>query len=816
MLDSVASFLEILLTLILFLILSGFFGSYLYIRNLRRECRDGLRLSGRLFRELEFRLRSLHHQTEIFSKDDPEPYGEMAAELAAWIVQVEITLKSLQAQYADQQSYYKNISRLPFYLWLVHMLDWVKFRTDIDQYQSAIEQLNVVCDEIESLGDRLQNVSGEIAIQCKQLLEKAQWAIDELGEIRKQGYGDNILLQTELALKEWETTLLNQIPVSFLSPDLSGVHDQAEKKVVSRVYRLLHTSGPQIDHHHNTVSGWKNLIQQVLITQKNLSLRGKAIAQIMSSLEKTTDQSVVWDQSQRIVDSQDMELIHVQEKALALSNLEVVHTELLDLEKRQILLKKEVEQTLKIYRELIRLRGEFDTTKVTAWTKNALSKIEVAKKFNILNWKNISDVARLTNNLQNLLQQLEVENSQRGISRIAESDIALLHKRISSVHSMYEKYLPIYEVFWTKLRDIQEKVKKSKDILTRDYAALNQARGIISSNQFLSKLAANESEKLILAIVKLNAELDVPEQGLVDDKCNRVDQIHKKISDACQKWLQKLRLDISGKKEELSQTVNVLQDLVSLSDPVFAEVVTLLQEQRQGENSSQVVAERNETLSLTKEIKTQSEVWQKVIASQKAISDIAGPVLDRFRKMEKNRMILQEIMSKADGIVPEMLSWPPHTQRLTTERMKYQNLESKYHSFKSERHKAIQLMGLISDLSDGYQELNSNVSQIIERAKQEQERFLDLDKRFNQSKQMWHRLAKGDKSTVISIDEINQLIMGADSDYTELQKRYRSGGLPYQQAYQMFRIICRKLDEATVELGMGQLMDINGVIQKRL
>ena len=65
-------------------------------------------------------------------------------------------------------------------------------------------------------------------------------------------------------------------------------------------------------------------------------------------------------------------------------------------------------------------------------------------------------------------------------------------------------------------------------------------------------------------------------------------------------------------------------------------------------------------------------------------------------------------------------------------------------------------------------------------------------------------------------NDLNQLFVEIDRDYTELNKQYSLGGLPYNQALQNLRIICRKINEITMPAVGNQVVDINGDLQKRL
>jgi ubiquinone biosynthesis protein UbiJ len=258
-----------------------------------------------------------------------------------------------------------------------------------------------------------------------------------------------------------------------------------------------------------------------------------------------------------------------------------------------------------------------------------------------------------------------------------------------------------------------------------------------------------------------------------------------------------------------------LQDLVSLNDPVFHEVVQLVQDQ-QSVGILAPLQGQPQLLEMANQLRKQSELWQRLVAAIKAVDDIAGPVLDRYTKLEKNREKLVGRMEHADEVVPEETSWPPTTVRLTNERTRFRAIESQFISFKRERHKAIQLVALLSELSDNYQDLYNHVGQLLENASQEQSRFKELEHRLNQSRSLWAQRLQDNRSNQVAVSDIERLLASIDKDFNELQRRFKVGALSYQQAYQMFRLICRKIDEATISLGLNQIIDINGMIHRQI
>jgi hypothetical protein len=256
--------------------------------------------------------------------------------------------------------------------------------------------------------------------------------------------------------------------------------------------------------------------------------------------------------------------------------------------------------------------------------------------------------------------------------------------------------------------------------------------------------------------------------------------------------------------------------MVILSDPIFVEVVNLLQDQNIQASNLTATLSRTPLLSSVQKLKSKSDEWQRIISSTQAVEEMSGPILHEFKKLEKNRDRLVETMERADRLVPEDLSWPPTTQRLSLEREQFKKLEIQFRDFKKTRQKAIQLVSIISDLSDQYRELNSVVGQVLDKASQEHKQFEALERRLHQSKSMWSdRLAENTANTAL-VTEIENLLESSNRDFIELQKRAMNGSLPYQQAYQMFRRLNRELDNASLQAGGNQIIDITGSLHRQL
>jgi len=813
--NEVLNVFQVILVLIFFGSLIGGYVLYLYVRGWHSKATDELREISVRLRHLKRQASQIGDHADIFLIDDPEPYGPLVVEINERIVQFEQQLLLIYQSYAGHQTNFANLKRFTWaQFWQIPWL-WRRLAEDINLFWDEIKTAEMELDSINVLKNRMLNLGWDVACQSRQILEKDRSIMQDVNNLQEQGLGDEKLEEVPTSLKQWETTLLTHVPIIFFSEDKNLFDQSVEKSTVSKVHKIVSACELEITALNDIVNQWKSDYGRVNQLSQSLDQLQNAIDQIVTQLESNPDHPVNWDLSRPALHVMTAEFKRLRETKTTVRHLHKAVDQYTHLEHQLAQLQEKDKHILESHREIGQLIGQSDFAHSMEWSTGALKTLKESSPYNPENWKGIIKVTDLQKRIQEvLINQAKVIPRQLS-GTITESKLEPLLKSMQEIKTSYEKVKPDYAIYYKRLREIKDLEKSSKEQLSRDYAPLKQMQAVVISNPLLNKVAGTEISRLLPSVEQLNVELDQADLGVVHAKVKKINELHKKLEISSQKWLEKIDEDVVKKKDELSKTINILQDMVSLNDPVFVEVVQLVQDQQQS-GAQPVFQGQPPLLEQAHLLKSQSELWQKIVAANKAVEDIAGPVLDRHSKLEKNRQNLVGRMARADELVPEELSWPPTTIRLTNERARFRSLENQFALFKRERHKAIQLVALLSELSDNYQDLHNQVGQLLERASQEQSRFNELEHRLRQSQSFWSQRLQDNRSNLSAVSEIEHLLASIEKDFSELQRRNKSGALPYQQAYQMLRLICRKIDEATIPIGSNQIMDINGVVHRQI
>jgi hypothetical protein len=806
---------QIILALIPFALMVGGYVAYLYLRSLRTAISTDLKAISARLRNFSRQLKLIGDYAALFQPDDPEPYGSVVEETNSRIIQNEQHLHYSYQVYTKLQTEYNALQKLSWNnFWQIPAL-WSRINKELHQFNTSLDSIESQFKTINELIKIIENLGWEVANQSRQNLEKVRSSFQEANDLQVQGLGDEQLEKVQVKLKEWESTLLKQIPVIFFTADQLVFNQSADKNLVSKVHKIVGTCQKDIDRINNILNEWKTDTHRAAGLLHSVEQQFKAIDQLTTKLEHAPNNPVYCDLSRPALDDISLVIQQLNQQKITVSKSNRVVKQLEQTVTSLNQLQKNIEALLQMHLEIAQITNTTEFARSLEWSKGALATLEENREYHSDNWKGVSKLDDLHTHLRDFLAK-QAKIMPRQISgTLVESKIESLLQSLRYIKAQYDRVKLEFDAYFAQLKVITGHEKRSKESLSADYAPLKQAQSVIESNPFLKKLAGAEVGRMILAVEQLNFELDQKGKGTVQSKAKKIDELHHKLEFALKKWLEKLTEDIDKKKDDLSKTINVLQDLVSLNDPVFIDVVQLVQDQRQDAFKT-IGTGQTPVLNLFHQIRAQSELWQRIVAASKAIEDIAGPVLDRHQKMEKNRQNLIARMERADETVPEVLSWPPTTIRLTNERSKFQTLEKQYAAFKQERHKAIQLVAQLSELSDNYQDLFTQVGLLLDQASQEQGRFMELEHRLRQSQSMWNQRLSDNRSTPSTVIEIERLQKIIENDFDELQRRHKSGNLPYQQTYQMLRLICRKIDEATVSLGANQIIDINGVTHRQI
>jgi hypothetical protein len=80
---------------------------------------------------------------------------------------------------------------------------------------------------------------------------------------------------------------------------------------------------------------------------------------------------------------------------------------------------------------------------------------------------------------------------------------------------------------------------------------------------------------------------------------------------------------------------------------------------------------------------------------------------------------------------------------------------------------------------------------------------------------MWQYQMQSYSNNIAARDEIENLLADAEAEAEEIRQKYLRGSIPFIHVLQSFRLLCQKLEGAQIPLEGDQMIDINGVIQRR-
>ena len=234
---------------------------YLIVRNWQTTTGSRLgNLRSRL-RGVQLAIRDIQREASTFSIsiEDPEPYGAIAEQLTQGLVRCENFLANLYRLYADLHERVNALKVQGKILWLGAVNNWYH----LDQDSLALEnELVALQDELETLSDpldRLRRLGWETASRSRVILEQAQCASALFGELNRDVLIEDPVLDFAWQdAREWEETLLAQIPIIYLHDNEQAVTDSADKETTAHVYRVIKIAEPAVQRLFDLAGSWQS------------------------------------------------------------------------------------------------------------------------------------------------------------------------------------------------------------------------------------------------------------------------------------------------------------------------------------------------------------------------------------------------------------------------------------------------------------------------------------------------------------------------------------------------------------------------------
>ncbi len=244
---------------------------FLLVRYWQYKTERDIKKARREIRRLQSEHRLLTFETQVYSADDPEPYGTPAASLAA---QLEITnsqIQDLLRQYAslNEKTRQRDSKRWRRALHAPYI--WYLLRKDVASLDNNLAAVGLSLDSATDFKQAFRKLEWQIALQSRDVNQLQLQLFTLLDSLRaKNLQGDTL----ETAIREAENcnSALAQIPNYLTSADQKTVHERTDKETIIKAYAILSATQPKLEEMLTQAQSWENQYSNVV--EKVLLMRG--------------------------------------------------------------------------------------------------------------------------------------------------------------------------------------------------------------------------------------------------------------------------------------------------------------------------------------------------------------------------------------------------------------------------------------------------------------------------------------------------------------------------------------------------------------
>jgi hypothetical protein len=808
---------QFILGVVPFLIALFLFGLYLYIQSISRKTTSSLLEARTAIRKIQKENLNLVSLSKAYSPDDPEPIGELSKEFNAQLVALERAIAETYHNYGDLHQKSNELKLIPFWKFWALPFQWLELARGVELLWQDIENINTTFLKAIHASENIAKLGDDLSSQSRDVMGKIQESMHFYNELGSRLSGEKFLLCGR-NLKEWETTLHTQLPMTFLTIGDKGFPDTSQKESITRVHRLLKSAQPEINGLYERLKNWKTDLAFISTSVEKLNSNQKDLENLLKSLRERTVSPLQWGESQAEFDSlgKQLEKLNIENGTLSVDELRKSTHQVKRLLLRQDELVIHCQGIHSEYMDMLQFWTSYEIQQGNEWIRNTRLVFEQVKTFDDLNWAPSEDLADFRTKFEELRRLQSIAAPRDPAKEIQEDTVSMLATESRNLYNLHVGLRPRLDKVSARLKELQRQQNDLSERVTIASSVLAKTIPVIESNPFLKKLCGNTPRKMQTRLEQLSSELKLTQNGLMEVKARKTGEWFDKAEMVFDKWSSALTEEIQSRNQELDERFQFLGNFNNLEDIVITGVRDILKKTEQGGSAPLSRPGDERLLVVGREIWTKNDLWQKIVSNGRALEDIAGPVLERYQKAEKNRQLALKWMERGNEVVPEVLGWPPTTQNLNSERKQAHDLENTWNSLKWEHIQAIQLVGRLSDISELYGGLATQVKQVVGKAEQEQEKILDYDRKLEESKKLWLGVVTKFPEYRNLQDDIEKLFSEVDRDYEALKKRCTLGGLPYQQVSQNLRAFIRKLNDAMMPAAGNQVIDINGELQKRI
>jgi hypothetical protein len=750
-----------------------------------------------------------------FAPADPAPFGPLAEDLERQLEKADSDLQELYKDYSEIQNEIRslrmddwlNTARLPF--------DWYRIRQGIGNHNKRQAQVEQTFISTGDTVNKLERQGWDTAFQARQVLADNQAVVNILTSLYNSDIQDQDLEISLADARECEQWLNTRIPVYFLSGDEQTVLAQSDKASIAQVHAMLSQARPGVEDLLTKARNWEAEHSALKKSLSELVSGFRDLSPRFSQLESNPINPLNWDKSRQVLAGLRVQIegLSAANKTRSLDEISYDLEKVSELSRRQNELSMYCARIEQQYKELLELLQNPQVRQGDQWIRNALKSVEQMEEYSPENWPRTDQVESLAQNLQTLREHHRKLGLSDPSEPVMESKIPALLEEARALGKLDQGIRQRVASAQARHGEIKETERASRESLSSTRALLNQAASMAASNSHLSKISTAEIKQLRENLEEMIGEFDRPEEGTLEKKSQKAGGLIKKAEQSAARWLEQFNKDLDEKMGNLEKKVATLREIAALDEPAVIESQKLVAGASLMDTTKRKAVKPQTLPEIIAETKQRSEEWQLCLAASRSLDDIQGPVLERYRHADQQRLLAAQWLNHATSLVPDTRSWPATSQVLTSERQQFNDLEEEWHALREKAVKAIDLVAILSELGGKYQVLATKLKQTTETAEGEQKRIRELEHRFEESCQMWQYQLSEYSDNLLTKDGISKLLSEANAELEGIRRRYQRENTPYHHVLQQMRALCQKLDSAEAPYDQNHVVDINGDMQ---
>ena len=132
-------------------------------------------------------------------------------------MELERVIAESYQKYGDLHQKANDLKLVPFWKFWILPFRWIEINREVGALWQDLEKMQGVYQEVVRASEKIVNLGDELSTQSRDVIENLQEAMHIYHELSSRLTGEKFLLCGR-NLKEWETTLQTQLPVTYLAP----------------------------------------------------------------------------------------------------------------------------------------------------------------------------------------------------------------------------------------------------------------------------------------------------------------------------------------------------------------------------------------------------------------------------------------------------------------------------------------------------------------------------------------------------------------------------------------------------------------------